>query len=115
MLTEAIHTPFISDRYLSIANSRYIFKNARHLSEEISLIAGGRIQKRAEYLLDEACTMLQEIERIGLETAMEQGMFADIKRSRDGGKGSSGVIVKHKHYYNPFFDLFLNHLTLCRL
>jgi beta-lysine 5,6-aminomutase alpha subunit len=109
MLTEAIHTPFISDRYLSIANSRYIFSNARHLSEEISFTAGGRIQKRAEHLLDEACAMLQEIEKIGLETAMEQGMFADIKRSRDGGKGGSGVIAKHEQYYNPFFELFLNH------
>ncbi|MDZ4133707.1 MAG: lysine 5,6-aminomutase subunit alpha, partial [Dethiobacteria bacterium] len=79
------------------------------LSEEISFTAGGRIQKRAEHLLDEACAMLQEIEKIGLETAMEQGMFADIKRSRDGGKGGSGVIAKHEHYYNPFFELFLNH------
>lgn len=111
MLTEAIHTPFISDRYLSIANSQYIFNNARHLGEEIVFAPGGRVQKRAAYLLDEACKMLQTIEDISLETAMEQGLFADIKRSRDGGKGSSGVIERHKDYYNPFFDLFLNHST----
>lgn len=109
MLTEAIHTPFISDRYLSIANSQYIFNNARHLGDEISYLAGGKIQIRAAQLLTEACAMLQEIEKIGLETAMEQGLFADIKRSREGGKGGSGVISKHKSYYNPFFDLFLNH------
>jgi beta-lysine 5,6-aminomutase alpha subunit len=109
MLTEAIHTPFISDRYLSIANSQYVFNNARHLGEEISFTPGGRIQNRAARLLDDACNMLQEIEKIGgLEIAMEEGMFADIKRSRAGGKGGSGVFSKHEHYYNPFIDLFLN-------
>jgi beta-lysine 5,6-aminomutase alpha subunit len=109
MLTEAIHTPFISDRYLSIANSRYIFNNARNLGLEVNFAPGGKIQTRAAFLLDEACKMLQEIEKIGLEASMEQGMFADIKRSREGGKGGSGVFERHEDYYNPFFDLFLNH------
>ena len=36
MLTEALHTPFISDRYLAIKNAGYIFNNARHLGEEIT-------------------------------------------------------------------------------
>jgi len=108
MLTEAIHTPFISDRYLSIANSQYIFNNARHLGDEIFFKEGGKIQSRAEKLLDDACDMLQEIEKIGLEAAMEQGFFADIKRSQQGGKGGSGVIEKHRDYYNPFMDIFLN-------
>ena len=109
MLTEAIHTPFISDRYLSIANSRYVFNNARHLGDELLFTPGGKIQARASKLLDDACDMLLEIKKIGLETAMEKGLFADIKRARDGGKGSSGVVSKHEQYYNPFFDLFLNH------
>jgi beta-lysine 5,6-aminomutase alpha subunit len=108
MLTEAIHTPFISDRYLSIDNSQYIFNNARHLGEEILFAPGGKVQKRAAFLLDEACNMLQEIEKIGLETAMEKGMFADIKRSRDGGRGGSGVIRKAEDYYNPFLELFIS-------
>ena len=108
MLTEAIHTPYISDRYLSIANSQYVFNNARHLGDEIFFKEGGKIQSRAEKLLGDACDMLQEIEKIGLESAMEQGFFADIKRSPQGGKGGSGVIEKHKDYYNPFMDIFLN-------
>jgi beta-lysine 5,6-aminomutase alpha subunit len=109
MLTEAIHTPFISDRYLSIANSQYVFNNARHLGEEISFTPGGRIQTRAASLLDDACDMLQEIEKIGgLEIAMERGLFADIRRSREGGKGGSGVLKKDNRYYNPFISLFLN-------
>lgn len=109
MLTEAIHTPFISDRYLSIDNANYIFNNARHLGDELIFAPGGKVQARATRLLDEACAMLQEIEQIGLETAMERGLFADIKRTREGGKGGSGVIRKGSSYYNPFLNIFVDH------
>ncbi len=108
MPTEAIHTPYISDRYLSIANGQYIFNNARHLGEEIILKENGKIQARAAYLLDQACDMLQEIEKIGLESALEEGYFGDIKRPVKGGKGGDGVIKKDESYYNPFIDLFMN-------
>nr|MCR5746033.1 lysine 5,6-aminomutase subunit alpha [Bacteroidales bacterium] len=33
MPTEAIHTPFMSDRYLSIENARYIFNNMKDIGE----------------------------------------------------------------------------------
>jgi beta-lysine 5,6-aminomutase alpha subunit len=107
MLTEAIHTPFISDRYLSIANANYIFNNARHLGAEIYFREEGRIQSRAAVLLEQACLMLKKINSIGLEAALEQGFFADIKRSRDGGKGRDGVVHKAADYYNPFPALFM--------
>ncbi|HBI56263.1 MAG TPA: D-lysine 5,6-aminomutase subunit alpha, partial [Firmicutes bacterium] len=42
MLTEAIHTPFIQDRYLAIENARYIMNNARHLREELEIVPDGR-------------------------------------------------------------------------
>ncbi len=108
MLTEAIHTPFISDRYLSIANSQYIFNNARHLGDEILFVSGGRIQERAKCLLEDACNMLGEIEEIGLESAIEEGLFADIKRAREGGKGRQGVFTRDSDYFNPFFSLLSN-------
>ncbi|NLA27738.1 MAG: D-lysine 5,6-aminomutase subunit alpha [Firmicutes bacterium] len=107
MPTEAIHTPFISDRYLAIKNAGYIFNNARHLGDEILFKEQGRIQTRAAALLDEAYALLQEIEKIGLEKALERGLFADIKRNREGGKGKEGVIEKDESYYNPFPVLFL--------
>jgi len=108
MLTEASHTPFLQDRYLGIANARYIFNNARHLGEELFFREQGRIQKRAAEVLDQAYTMLLEIEKIGLEEALARGMFADIKRSREGGKGKDGVIARHPAYYNPFPAIFLH-------
>ncbi len=45
--------------------------------------------------------MLEDVERIGLFTALERGMLADVKRSRTGGKGFSGVLEKDENYYNP--------------
>ena len=47
MLTEAIHTPFMSDRALSIENAKYIFKNMKDLGDEITFKEGGIIQQRA--------------------------------------------------------------------
>ena len=66
-----------------------------------------QIQTRAAALLDQACALLQEIEQIGLEEALERGLFADIKRSREGGKGKDGVVAREEDYYNPFPALFL--------
>lgn len=108
MLTEAIHTPFMHDRFLSIQNAKYIFNNARHLGDEITFKKDGIIQKRAQTVLAEACKMLEEIKEIGLVAAIERGMFADIKRSRNGGKGKDGVIRKDDNYYNPFYEIFMN-------
>ena len=107
MLTEASHTPYLHDRYLSIANARYIFNSARHLGEELAFREHGRIQNRAAEILDQAHGMLVEIEKIGLEEALARGMFADIKRSLEGGKGKEGVVARHPGYYNPFPAIFL--------
>lgn len=105
MLTEAIHTPFLQDRALSIENAKYIFNNARHLKDEILFTPGGKIQKRAGQVLRETATMLEEIADKGLMQAIEDAMFADISRPKDGGKGASGVIKKGRDYYNPFMAL----------
>ncbi|PTX62469.1 beta-lysine 5,6-aminomutase alpha subunit /D-lysine 5,6-aminomutase alpha subunit [Melghirimyces profundicolus] len=102
MMTEAMHTPHIHDRKLAIENARYIFHNARRLGEEIRFVPGGRVEKRAREVLDRAVGMLEEVESIGLFAALERGMLADVKRSRTGGKGLSGVLEKGEDYYNPF-------------
>lgn len=102
MMTEAMHTPHIHDRQLAIENAQYIFNNARHLGEEILFQPGGRMEQRAQSVLDQAVAMLEEVEKIGLFAALERGMLADVKRSRTGGKGLSGVLEKGEGYYNPF-------------
>ena len=44
---------------------------------------------------------LAERDGWGFET-LERGIFADIKRPRDGGKGLDGVVSKAPGYFNPF-------------
>ena len=48
---------------------------------------------------------LKEMETEGLFTALEKGIFADVKRPRNGGKGLDGVTEKGGNYYNPFVKI----------
>ncbi len=105
MLTEAIHTPFMSDRALSIENAQYIFRTMADFGDEVQFKEGGIIQSRANEVLTKATNLLEEIEQIGLFATLEKGIFADIKRPRDGGKGLAGVVVKDDVYFNPFVEL----------
>ena len=105
MLTEAIHTPFMSDRALSIENAQYIFRTMKDLGSEITFKEGGIIQSRANEVLTKAADLLLQIEKLGLFGTLEKGIFADIKRPKDGGKGLAGVVAKNDKYFNPFVDL----------
>jgi beta-lysine 5,6-aminomutase alpha subunit len=105
MLTEAIHTPFMSDRALSIENARYIFNTMAEFGDEISFKEGGIIANRANQVLKDACEMLEVIKRDGLFKTLEMGKFAGVKRPINGGKGLDGVVEKHNDYYNPFIEL----------
>ncbi|MDO7976955.1 lysine 5,6-aminomutase subunit alpha [Oceanotoga teriensis] len=107
MLTEAIHTPFMSDRYLSIENAKYIFNNMRNLGDEIVFKENGVIQKRANHVLEKSKDLLKTIEGEGLFNALEKGVFADVKRPKNGGKGLNGVFEKDKNYFNPFIEEML--------
>ncbi|NLW22048.1 MAG: D-lysine 5,6-aminomutase subunit alpha [Tissierellia bacterium] len=107
MLTEAIHTPHLHDRYLSIESAQYIFNNARDLGNEITFKEGGLIQRRAGEVLEKAEKLLKEIAQKGLFASIEEGKFAGIKRSRTGGKGLDGVAKKEESYFNPFIQLMV--------
>ncbi|WP_018990410.1 lysine 5,6-aminomutase subunit alpha [Aromatoleum toluclasticum] len=107
MMTEAIHTPFIQDRFLAIQNAKYVFGTMRDLHDEVEFKAGGRIESRAQQVLAETVGILADIEKIGLPAAIGRGTFADISRTMEGGKGLDGVIAKASDYYNPFPDLML--------
>jgi beta-lysine 5,6-aminomutase alpha subunit len=107
MMTEAIHTPFIQDRFLAIQNARYVFGSLRDLHEEIAFTPGGRIERRAQRVLAETGALLAEIEQTGLPDAIAKGTFADISRTLTGGKGLDGVVAKAADYHNPFPALML--------
>lgn len=105
MLTEAIHTPFMSDRYLAIENAQYIFNNMKAIGDEMEFKKDGMIQSRAKTVLSDAIELLEQVNQAGLFSALEQGIFADIKRPLTGGKGLAGVSQKGEGYYNPFIKI----------
>ena len=109
MLTEAIHTPLMQDRYLAIENAKYIFNNCRHLGDEVEFKKDGIIQKRAQEVLGKADDLLAQVEKEGLFSTIEKGIFGGVKRPFDGGHGLEGVCTKGENYFNPFIELFMDH------
>ena len=108
MLTEAIHTPFMSDRALAVENAKYIFGTMANLGDELEFKDGGIIKTRAAEVLQKACDLLAQIESKKLFATLEQGIFAGIKRGPDQGKGLDGVIKKADGYFNPFIEVMQN-------
>jgi beta-lysine 5,6-aminomutase alpha subunit len=102
MPTEAIHTPFVQDRFLAVDSARNIRNSARSLGNEISFQPNGFITTRAKTVLRETEALLAEIAGSGLLKALADGVFADIKRPPDAGRGADGVFVKSDHYLDPF-------------
>ena len=105
--TEGIHTPHLSDRVIGLDNTNYVFNAAQSLGEEIQFKPGGMIQTRAQQVLAEAHDMLVHIQKVGLFSAIGEGLFGDIPRSLEDGRGRNGVAVKAPEYYNPFSELIL--------
>jgi len=102
MLTEAIHTPYLGDRALSLENARYVMRTARHLGDEIEFKRGGIVERRAGDVLRGAHALLERIAERGLMASIEAGEFADIRRAADGGRGFEGVFARGADYWNPF-------------
>jgi beta-lysine 5,6-aminomutase alpha subunit len=101
MFSEAIHNPLLMDRYLSLKATRYVHSAAKHLGEEIEFRPDGRIARRAVQVLDEALALLEEVKADTLWEAIGKGAFADVKRTRTGGRGYSGVVRRGTDYLNP--------------
>ena len=104
MFSEAVHNPMLMDRYLSLKATRYVFSAAKHLGDEIEFKADGRIARRAVQVLAEATAQLEDVKRDSIWDAIGRGAFADVKRSREGGKGFTGVIARDGDYVNPLLE-----------
>jgi beta-lysine 5,6-aminomutase alpha subunit len=105
MFSEAIHTPLLMDRYLSLKSARYIFGTARHLGDEIQWKPGGIVERRAREVLGKAQELLRQVHHDGIWDAIGWGAFGDVKRKRTGGKGHAGVVARQPGYLNPILDV----------
>ena len=108
MMTEAVVTPFLSDRGLALNNVRYVLGAAAGLTEDFAPPPNGFIQQRARQVLAESVELLERItaERAPrgsapLLEAIADGTFGLMKRPADKGKGLAGVARKADAYDNP--------------
>ena len=101
MMTEAIHTPLLHDRFAAIKGADYVFTAAKSLGKELRFDPDGLVVRRARQVLDDACAMLRKVAQEGLFAAIAAGEFADVKRPEQGGRGLDGVIARHPSYQNP--------------
>ena len=61
MMTEAVVTPWISDRDLALQNVRYVMNAAGNLHEDFHPAPDGFIDRRARQVLGETIDLLEEI------------------------------------------------------
>ena len=105
MMTEGIHTPFLSDRDLALENVRYVRDAAGRLGDSFRPASGGFIAQRATEVLGEAVELLSRIGDEGLLTAIAGGTFGITRRPADGGRGLDGVIRQADGYFNPATEI----------
>jgi len=110
MMTEAVVTPWLSDRDIALQNVRYVMSAAGNLHEDFRPAPGGFIQRRADQVLREAVELLERIADdegadVPLLNAIADGTFGFMKRPPDGGKGLDGVAHTADDYYNPATEI----------
>jgi beta-lysine 5,6-aminomutase alpha subunit len=103
--TEAMHNPHLQDRFWALRNANYIFNTMRHISDEILLNPNGKVARRAHTVLENTHKYLCKVETTGLMKSISKGMFAEISRDENGGKGAEGVFQKERDYFNPVLDI----------
>jgi len=101
MMTEGIHTPFLSDRDLALENVRYVLRAAGRLGENFRPPPGGFVERRAQQVLAESVDLLRRITAEGLLHAIADGTFGVTRRPADGGRGLDGVLKRAEGYFNP--------------
>ncbi len=105
MMTEAVVTPWLSDRDLALQNVRYVLNAAGGLTEDFRPPPDGFIATRARQVLAEAVDLLERIVDDTLLDAIADGTFGLMRRPADAGKGLDGVVRHAPGYLNPAVDL----------
>jgi beta-lysine 5,6-aminomutase alpha subunit len=105
MMTEAVVTPWLSDRDLALQNVRYVLDAAGGLTEDFAPPPDGFIARRARQVLGEAVELLEKVVDDGMLEAIGNGTFGLMRRPADGGKGLDGVVSRADGYCNPAVDL----------
>jgi beta-lysine 5,6-aminomutase alpha subunit len=109
MMTEAVVTPWLSDRDIALQNVRYVLSAAGGLHEDFVPAPGGFIQQRAGQVLGESVELLERIVDDTLLNAIADGTFGIMRRPANRGKGLEGVAKHEPGYWNPTENLLGEH------
>jgi len=101
MMTEAVVTPWLSDRDLALQNVRYVLDATGDLHEDFRPAPDGFIADRARQVLAETIDLLERIVDDTLLEAIADGTFGLMRRPADAGRGLDGVARKSSSYFNP--------------
>ncbi|GAB3270246.1 D-lysine 5,6-aminomutase subunit alpha [Kineosporia babensis] len=104
MMTEAVVTPWLSDRDLALDNVRYVLDACEGLTEDFNPPPDGFIANRAQQVLGEAVELLERIVDEGLLAAIGDGTFAGMRRPENAGRGLDGVVKRADGYVNPAIE-----------
>jgi len=109
MMTEAVVTPWLSDRDLALRSVRYVMNAAGNLHEDFVPAPDGFIVRRARQVLAESVDLLERIAAhespAGLLDAIADGTFGLMRRPADAGRGLDGVAVRSDAYVNPATEI----------
>jgi beta-lysine 5,6-aminomutase alpha subunit len=105
MMTEAVVTPWLSDRDIALQNVRYVLNATGDMHEDFRPAPDGFVAQRARQVLGETVELLEAIVDDTLLEAIADGTFGLMRRPADGGKGLDGVAKKSSAYYNPASEL----------
>ncbi len=103
MLTEALHTPLLQDRYLSIKNAKYVFEASPRPRRRGRLQPGGKIEQRANDQLRKAAEQLEHVPR-HRPVQGARGRRVRRREARPAGRARlRGSLQGRADYFNPFF------------
>ncbi len=109
MMTEAVVTPWLSDRDLALQNVRYVMNAAGKLHEDFRPSPGRlhRSSAPAQVLggVGRPAGTDRSTTSNGLLDAIADGTFGLMKRPADAGRGLEGVARKSSAYYNPASEI----------
>ncbi|MHC1784122.1 MAG: GNAT family N-acetyltransferase [Anaerolineaceae bacterium] len=105
MITEGTFTPLIQDRVIGLKSAKYVFENARRISDEIIFQNEGFIQNRSREIIQGSKEIFDSLLEKGIFTCLKEGLFGGIPRSKQDGVGLEGVFVKSQTYDNPILRI----------
>src|SRR5947209_2412599 len=113
MMTEAMHNPFLMDRYVALKAAAYVYRAARHLGDEMSFKPDGIVARRQREVFDKALALLEEVAKDGMMAAMEKAgedysffvVYGRTHMQLDYAAIEVPVVAHRKHAFDELNDV----------